>query len=394
MRKLDFKTLLLYFLVIFYTFISIYIQITNSTSHYIKIINPLCWLFLSIYAIYLLINNNSSYKAKMDKTQTVLIITMFYLIIYYFLGMFFGYARSPYSHRVDMIILNIWSYVSIILFQEIVRSVLLPSSKLKWYYYFSIVLLFTLVELNFYNFSNHFIDLETGFEYICCIILPAFSRNILFTYLAIVGGFSCNLCYRIPIMLTSLIIPIFPDLEWFWISLVDLLLVMVVFIQINYIHEKKTSRISRRSIRKERLIKKIPLLTCVVLFVSFVAGVFYYVPIAIMSNSMAELIQRGDVVVIKKLSTEEKKNLEVNDIIAYQLNGSQIVHRIVKLKKISENEYIFTTKGDNNKKADLKTVSLEQINGKVLIRVPKIGYPAVLLNELFQKSVPEVEKGK
>lgn len=395
MGKVSLKIILMYILLIIYTFISIVLQVTNRTPYYTNIINPFVWMALAGYALYILYDKKTRVKAKTDKAQTVLIIIMFYLIIYFFLGMFFGYARSPYSHEIIDVIKNIWCFAVIIIFQEIVRTSVLPSAKMKWYWYLLPIVLFTLSEISFYRFENHFVDLEVTFKYSSSVLLPVLARNILFTYLSLVGGYWCNLCYRIPIILANLIMPIFPDFEWFWISLIDLIIVIVVFIEINYKHEKKTARESRRKAHKDKLINKIPLLIGVVLLVSFIVGVFKYMPVAIMSNSMASLINRGDLVLLKKLDEEEKKKLEVNDIVSYQLDGSIIVHRIIKIDKISEEEYLFTTKGDNNKHQDVKKVELNQIKSKVLFRVPKIGYPVVLMNELFQKSkdTPDVELG-
>lgn len=395
MRKVNFKIVLLYLLVTIYIAMGIFIQIYNLTPFYTRIINPICWLLISFYSLYILSTITIRSKDKLNKTQTVLIIVMIYLIIYYLLGLFFGYANSPYSHKFRMILINCWSYISIILFQEITRNAMVPGSKLKFFWYFYTTILFTLCEISFYRFTSNFVDAKTIFEYSCSVLLPALARNILFTYLASIGGLLCIISYRIPIMFTNLLVPIFPDLEWFWISLLELLLVIIIFIQINYMHERKMSRFSsRKSVKKDKLITKIPLLSVTVLFVSFVAGIFKYMPVAIMSNSMADLIKRGDVVVIKKLSLEDKKDLNVNDIIVYGLDGSQVVHRIIKIEKKNENEYSITTKGDNNKNADLKKVTFEQISGKVLINVPKIGYPAVLLNEFFESNSPNVEKGK
>ena len=387
------NTLILYILVILYTFIGIVLQINNQMSYYNLIINPIMWILIFGFAIYTGYSEKKRLKAKTEKTQTVLIITMIYVCIYFILGMFFGYAKSPYSHQFFPFLKNLWAFVSIIFFQEYVRATMCPSEKLKWYWYLLVIVVFTLLEINFYHFSSNFIYLETTFEYICSVILPILARNCLFTYLAVVGGYGCNLCYRVPIVVANLVMPLFPDLEWFWIALLELLLVLIVFIEINYVHVKKTSRSPRQKIRKQKLVRKIPLLTIVVLFVCFVAGIFKYMPIAIMSNSMAHLINRGDVVVISKLNDKEKKDLKVNDIIEYHLDGSSVVHRIIKVNKVSENEVYYITKGDYNQNEDLLPVSYDQVAGKVLICIPKIGYPAVLLNELFNQDKPDVEIG-
>lgn len=391
MKGINKNIILLYLLVTFYAFIKIILQISGVDSNFTLIINPLIWLILLGFAIYITRTEKHRLKAKTEKTQTVLITIMVYLIIYYILGMLFGYQNSPYSHDILSVIKNIWSYVGIIVCQEFVRETLCTGNRIKWYWYLLITLLFTVFEINFYRIGNNFIDGETLFKYASVTLLPVLARNMLFTYMAVVGGYGCNLCFRIPIMLCTLLMPLFPDMKWFWTALFDLLIVVIVFVQVNYIQQKKVSRSNRRSLRKEKLSHVIPVIALLILFVSFVAGVFKYMPVAIMSNSMASVIERGDVVVIQKLSDEEKKNLKVNDIIQYTLDGSSVVHRIIKIDQVTENNYVFTTKGDNNNAEDFLPVNLDQIKGKVLFKVKKIGYPSVFLQELFEKSKPDVE---
>lgn len=390
MKDFSAKTFVLYLLVIIYILVSILFQINNTFSYYTTIINPVAWLLLFLFTIYVTFSEKKRLKAKTEKTQTVLIIIMIYLIVYFFLGMFFGYAKSPYSHKIIQIIKNAWSFVAIIFFQEYVREALLPNRKVKWLNYILITILFSTLEINFYKFGSNFIDFETTFKYSSSVLLPVLARNILFTYLAINGGFGCNICYRAPLAFANIIMPIFPKMEWFWTAAFELILVVVVYIKINYIHEKKNSRESRRNIRKQKLTKQIPFFAILIIFICFVTGVFKYQPVAVMSNSMADLIKRGDIVIVQKTNKEEILNLKVNDVIQYQLDGSTVIHRIIEIEKNDE-QRIFTTKGDNNELPDLKKVYNEQVLGKVLIKIPKIGYPAVLFNELIQRSKPDVE---
>lgn len=391
MKGIDKKIILLYLLVLTYAIIKIFLQNSGLNTNFTLIINPVIWLIFLGLAIYITRTERHRLKAKTEKTQTVLITIMIYLIIYYLLGMIFGYQNSPYSHDLLVVIENIWAYVGIIICQEYVRETLCTGNKIKWYWYVLIVLMFSVFEINFNKIDNNFKDLEVLFKYMSSTILPLLARNILFTYLAVVGGYGCNLSFRIPIMLCTLIMPLFPNLAWFWSALVDLILVLVVFLQINYIHEKKISRENRRTIRKQKLSHQIPLIILLIVFVSFIAGIFKYMPVAIMSNSMAGIIERGDVVIVKKLTLDEKKELKVNDVIQYQLDGSTVIHRIIKIKKISEDNYLFTTKGDNNNAEDILPVEFDQIKGKILLKFKKIGYPSVLLQEAFDRSKPDIE---
>lgn len=391
MKGIDKNIKLLYLLVVVYAFVKVILQINRVDSNFTLIINPIIWLILLGLAIYISRTEKHRLKAKTEKTQTVLITIMIYLIIYYILGMLFGYQNTPYSHDIISVIKNIWAYVGIIVCQEYVRETLCTGNRISWYWYVLITILFILFDINFYRIGNNFTDGESIFKYVSATLLPSVAKNGLFTYMAVVGGYGCNLSYRVPIMLCMLLMPLFPDLQWFWSTLVDLLLVVIVFIQVNYIHQKKISRVNRRSLKKEKLSHTIPLIALLLLFVSFVAGVFKYAPVAIMSNSMKNVIERGDVVIIKKLTDNEKKELKLNDIIEYKLDDSIVVHRIVKINEIGDNKYQYITKGDSNNAEDYEPVNPDQIKGKVILKVRKVGYPSVLLQEMLNDSKPDVE---
>ena len=51
--------------------------------------------------------------------------------------------------------------------------------------------------------------------------------------------------------------------------------------------------------------------------------------------------------------------------------------------------------GDNNNAPDIKKVDEDQILGKVIFTIPKIGYPSIWLNDFFTNNKKiNVETGK
>ena len=142
--------------------------------------------------------------------------------------------------------------------------------------------------------------------------------------------------------------------------------------------------IKERSKRKKR--KEMTFLVAGILLILFVVGVFKYKPTSIMSNSMADIFHRGDVVIVKKIS--ENDQLDVNDIVEYELYNAKVVHRIIEIKVDEDGKTIYRTKGDNNNAPDMEWVNTEQISGIVKLKIPKIGYPSVWLNEVFGNNKP------
>lgn len=394
MRRLNLKTLLMFSLILIYTLTISIICIDDVVKSYNLIINPIFWM-LTFIIIYILYKDTSvRIKDKSLKSQMVLIIMLFYIIIYFLSGLLFGYSKSPYSHSVIGFIKNIWSFLIIIFFQEYARYKLINNCGKSKIFYILVTILFILIDINFYNFSHHFISGEEGFKYVSSVIIPSIASNMLLSYLAVIGGIYSTLMYRVPIIFVNLIVPIFPNLSWFLIALYDLILSFVCFMYIQYLHNKKDDRVSRRSVRKLKPIKNLPFLVTLVLFVSFVAGFFKYMPIAVMSNSMSNIINRGDLVVIEKYKDNEIKNLKEMDIIEYKLDKTIVIHRIIKIEKQPNGVIKYTTKGDNNEKPDTKPVYADQIIGKVKFKIPAIGYPIVKLNEFFDNTKPNVETGR
>ena len=90
----------------------------------------------------------------------------------------------------------------------------------------------------------------------------------------------------------------------------------------------------------------------------------------IVSRSMEDTINKNDIIVVKKVDKDEIKE---NDIISFD-NGNEIItHRIVEIENIN-GETLYTTKGDNNRFEDDEKISFEQIEGKYVFKLSKLGY--------------------
>lgn len=90
----------------------------------------------------------------------------------------------------------------------------------------------------------------------------------------------------------------------------------------------------------------------------------------IVSRSMEDTINKNDIIVVKKV---DKSEIKENDIISFD-NGNEIItHRIVDIENIN-GQTLYTTKGDNNRFEDDEKISFEQIEGKYVFKLSKLGY--------------------
>ena len=105
----------------------------------------------------------------------------------------------------------------------------------------------------------------------------------------------------------------------------------------------------------------------------------------IVSPSMVPTIMINDAIVIKRVDNDKYK---IGDIITFvssdsNYKGLTITHRVVDKLGVSDKNSIYTTKGDNNQVIDPATVSTRDIYGKVLFKIPKIGY----IQDFFAKPI-------
>ena len=95
----------------------------------------------------------------------------------------------------------------------------------------------------------------------------------------------------------------------------------------------------------------------------------------IASGSMEPTIMTYDAIVTKRVDSNK---LDVNDIITYRSedpysSGVMITHRIIAID-YENGERLYTLKGDDNNTSDRLKVKSNQIYGKVVMVIPKIGY--------------------
>lgn len=97
----------------------------------------------------------------------------------------------------------------------------------------------------------------------------------------------------------------------------------------------------------------------------------------IVSPSMVPTIKINDAIIIKKSNNNRYK---IGDIITFsssdiQYRGLTVTHRVVNKVEKNEGKIVkYVTKGDNNYNADAVLVDADDIYGKVLFKIPKVGY--------------------
>lgn len=385
MRYLNKKVVALYAVIIAFLIGRVFIFSGSLVSKYTSLCNPLFWLFMAILS-YLVARDEPSPKMrnKYDITQSIVIIVIIYCMIYFSLGLVFGYERSPYSHEVVAILKNLWTFISVIVFQEFTRYQLVKLSPKKIGYYALITALFIIAEIDFWNFLSNFSNNVEFFKYMSQTIVPLIVTNCLFTYLSIMSANLPATIYRCLLMLMTILLPIFPALNWLIKAMMEIVLVIIASLYVNYVDIKSSRIMTRRQVKKESVVSYIPFVIALVVLVCFISGTFKYQPIAVLSNSMLPTFARGDAVIMKKIDKKDLKKLKKGTILYYSKEGRLIVHRIVSVKHTDDGKVEATTKGDNNNANDPWVITEDDMIGTVSFMIPYIGYPSVWVNELLK----------
>lgn len=124
---------------------------------------------------------------------------------------------------------------------------------------------------------------------------------------------------------------------------------------------------------RSNIIKSLFVVIITIVFINFISiksdnafNIIGFRTYTVLSGSMKPKINPGDIVVV---TNKANNKLKKDDIITFKEENDVITHRIIDIK---DNGYI--TKGDNNNSIDSFIVYPENVIGKVLFHIPKIGY--------------------
>lgn len=101
-----------------------------------------------------------------------------------------------------------------------------------------------------------------------------------------------------------------------------------------------------------------------------IPSIFSYKTFCIISGSMKPEINVNDIIIAKEVAQEE---IKINDIISFRINQETITHRIVNIENGTDGKVYYTTKGDANNTEDGEKITFDNIEGKYIFRIQKIG---------------------
>ncbi len=315
--------------------------------------------------------------------RMVIISLLSYLLIIYGLGLLVGFFKPPFAHTPLIMIKNILPVILLIGFKEIIRYLICknsPNNKLPVIIItFFYIVLGIIIEFSYADINN----LEGLFIVFTVTVLPLSFKEMLYSYLTYNVSILPTLLIRILLETFIFIVPFYPNFDNYLSAVIGVVYPFIVYRAVSkaIMHAEKKDKIIIRTYY--RLIAY-PIYAMLLIMIVLISGILRYQLIAIGSNSMKDVYQRGDAVLIYKYDRDSIEKINIGDILVYQYNSTVITHRVVD-KYYQDGQIAFKTKGDNNETVDKNVVLEEDVKGIVINKIKYIGYPTILLQEMLNK---------
>ena len=354
----------------------------------ILLINSFFFNFLSGYRISILIFallaffhcyyvfEKKDFRHFYDILFEIFVFVMSFFIIYYLFGIIVGLAKTVNYFTIRGIFIIILPLVLYIILREILRYNLLLKADDSKIISILVVVLFVMFDLtNTIYYANLNSEYAT-FRFTALSLLPVISSNIAYSYISKKTGYIPVVVFDLIMVLYPYLLPIIPNPSEYVVSVIKFIIPVLFALRIRRFFNRYKDDFIPSNYRKKRYIGLFLPAIIIIVLVYLYSGYFRYYAIAIGSGSMEPKIKKGDVVIVNQKTSK----FEVDDVIAFKESEYIIVHRIVNIVKVGNEEYYYT-KGDANQNIDDFVVDKKSIIGKVYGKVPYVGYPTVWLGE-------------
>lgn len=305
---------------------------------------------------------------------------VFQVAVFVIAGLLFGFGYSPYGHSPLIVLGNLLYVVSMVTGTEMSRAYLVAVFS-KGNHVLAVVtpaLLFTCLGISLARYLS-VLDAPTLFRFYGETFLPSFAENLLASFLVLLGGPVASMAYIAILRLFEWLSPVLPNMQWtvaaFLGTMAPAFSLIVIRNQILPALPEEARVQSREPTTSSAWVVVTGL---AVALLWFNTGLFGVRPTLISGVSMTPALTAGDIAVTRDVPPTE---IMVGDIIRFQHNETYILHRVVEVLN-SDSGIYFVTRGDANNVEDPPILG-EELQGKVIFVVPKIGWLAIGVRRLI-----------
>jgi signal peptidase len=213
--------------------------------------------------------------------------------------------------------------------------------------------------------------------------LPGVSESIMATFLASLGGPLPAFIYHLSLESFRWLSPILPRLEWTIAAFIGTLTPALAMLIVRDAYFSGAAEVTAEAEAEEPARRGVsPLLlfggALIVAMIWLNTGMLGVQPFLVSGPSMKPELGPGDVVMVKEVDVAR---IKVGDVIRYSLPGGSVIHRVKETANTPQGR-VFITRGDNNNTDDAP-VTAAQYQGKVVLKLPYVGWIPVEIKHLL-----------
>ena len=353
------------------------------------LIQPLIW-GLFILAMRFLPANRTMARGSLRRTslQMALAIALLQISLYAIGGLFSGFGKNPSSFTPLGILENLFFVGTMLVAMEMSRAWLITrlGKRRNFLALASVTIIFTFMAIPWSQISSFHFQMQS-INLVISAWVPLLAENLFASLLAMLAGARASLLYRGLLAAFWWFCPILPDLSWSLKGLIGAAVPILGMVTVSSYYSAQANRgKSRRRAEKSSFPAGWIVTTLAAVVIAwFAVGVFPFQPSVIPTGSMMPVINPGDVVIVAKTAGSQVK---LGDIIEYRnpKENINIVHRVVEVRGEGDQK-IFIAKGDNNNAPDVDPVPQQNVIGKVVFNVPKLGWISLVIKNILNPTV-------
>ena len=333
--------------------------------------------FCAIVACFILKKRKGESIHAKKVTILLIIFAIIYLVAFYAMGLYFGYYKATFTLSLKTILNYILPMALIIISSEILRNIFLAQNikGSKVLTFIIMVLSDIIIYYNIYDMTSY----DKMLEIVGFTLFASIACNLLYNYVSDRYGIIGNIFYRLITIVYIYIIPYIPNVFLFFRSILRMVYPYIIYQVLEYTFAKNNMTVAMEDKRKN-IIGKVVLGIITVSLAMLISCQFKYGILVIGSGSMTGAINKGDAIFFEQYDKKDK--LETGQVIIFEKDNLQVVHRVVDIKKVN-GETRYTTKGDANQKNDDGYITNENIIGVCKFRIAYIGYPSIWIRDIF-----------
>jgi signal peptidase len=304
----------------------------------------------------------------------------FQIALFVLAGLMLGFGHSPYSHQLLPLLGNMLYLGTMLVAFEISRAYLVGVFSLgdRTIAVVTTSLLLACLSIPVSKYTS-VADAPSLFKFYGVTLLPTFSENLLASFLTLLGGPIASIAYRAMLLGFEWLSPVLPNIPWTVTAFVGTMAPAFGLIVIrNQIFQIPPSAVEDKDHERQLSSAWVVVTGISVALLWFNSGLFGVRPTLVSGVSMDPALIAGDIVITREVSAEE---IVVGDIIRFRHHDTYILHRVVDVENESGRIY-FITKGDANNVEDPPVLE-SQLEGKVILTVPKVGWLSIGLRNLL-----------